>query len=446
MAASDQVQIGGQIDGQIDGQEQGLSGFRIQAVFCAITINLLDGFDVLAISFAAPSIATQWALSPERLGLLFSVGLLGMVLASVFVAGIADYVGRRRAILASLILVTVGMIGSALSESVTTLASWRFLVGAGVGIIVPSLNTLVAEFAPAKRRDFAIAAMQSGYPAGGILGGLVAVVVISSMGWRGIFWVGAGLSLVAWLAALRFLPESMDFLIARRTKDALPRLNAIRSRLALPVLTELPPAPERVTNTQGYRALLTPDVALRTAALSLAFFFVMASFYFVANWTPKLLVDSGLKLSVGLSGGIVLSLGGIFGGLLLGWFAARYHARILTAVFMLLTAPAMWVFSQNNSLELMLASAFVMGIFLLGSMVGLYVLTPGLFAAPVRATATGVGVGLGRLGAIVGPLASGYLIASDWNMTQLYGAFGLPVLLSAGMILWLHRHILCGVE
>ena len=172
----------------------------------------------------------------------------------------------------------------------------------------------------------------------------------------------------------------------------------------------------------------------------------MASFYFVANWTPKLLVDSGLKLSVGLSGGIVLSLGGIIGGLLLGWFAARFHARVLTAVFMLLTAPAMWVFSQNNSLELMLASAFVMGIFLLGSMVGLYVLTPGLFAAPVRATATGVGVGLGRLGAIVGPLASGYLIASDWNMTQLYGAFGLPVLLSAGMILWLHRHILCGVE
>ena len=86
MAASDQVQIGGQIGGQIDGQEQGLSGFRIQAVFCAITINLLDGFDVLAISFAAPSIPAQWALSPERLGLLFSVGLLGMVLASVFVA------------------------------------------------------------------------------------------------------------------------------------------------------------------------------------------------------------------------------------------------------------------------------------------------------------------------------------------------------------------------
>ena len=422
-------------------QEEGRGRFRVQAVVCAISINLLDGFDVLAIAFAAPSIASQWALTPERLGVLFSVGLLGMVLASVFVAGIADYIGRRRAILASLILVTVGMIGSALAESVTSLALWRFFVGAAVGIIVPSLNTLVAEFAPPKRREFAVAAMQSGYPAGGILGGLVAFVVIANLGWRGIFWVGAGLSFTAWLATLRFLPESMDFLITRRPQDALARLNAIRSRLELPALTQLPLAPQRTANEQGYRALLVPSVAIRTGALSLAFFFVMASFYFVANWTPKLLVDSGLKLSAGLSGGIVLSLGGIVGGLLLGWLAAKIHARTLTAVFMLLTAPAMWWFSQNSSLQFMLLSAFVMGVFLLGSMIGLYVLTPGLFTAPVRATATGVGVGLGRLGAIVGPLASGYLIASDWSMTQLYGAFGLPVLLSAMMIWWLHGHI-----
>ncbi len=427
---------------KLSSHEEGVVGFRVKAVVCAFAINLLDGFDVLSISFAAPSIASEWGLSPERLGILFSVGLLGMVLSSVFVAGVADYVGRRRAILSSLIIVTAGMIGSALSASAETLALWRFLVGAGVGVIVPSLNTLVAEFAPTKRRDFAIAAMQSGYPAGGILGGLVAVVVIFSMGWRGIFWVGAGLSLVAWLAALRYLPESMDYLITNRPKDALSRLNAIRSRLQLPSLTQLPAPPQRTSNEQGYRALLTPDVALRTTVLSLAFFFVMASFYFVANWTPKLLVDSGLKLSAGISGGIVLSLGGIIGGLLLGWFAARFHPRMLTAVFMLLTAPTMWLFAQNTDLALMLSSAFVMGIFLLGSMVGLYVLTPGLFAAGLRATATGVGVGLGRLGAIAGPLASGYLIASDWNMTQLYGAFGLPVLLSASMIWWLHRHTL----
>ena len=137
------------------------------------------------------------------------------------------------------------------------------------------------------------------------------MVVIFSMGWRGIFWVGAGLSLVAWLAALRYLPESMDYLITNRPKDALSRLNAIRSRLQLPSLTQLPAPPQRTSNEQGYRALLTPDVALRTTVLSLAFFFVMASFYFVANWTPKLLVDSGLKLSAGISGGIVLSLGAV---------------------------------------------------------------------------------------------------------------------------------------
>jgi benzoate transport len=420
-------------------EEGGSSRYRTGVVGCALVINLLDGFDVLAISFAAPSIASEWALSPERLGILFSAGLVGMVLASIFVAGVADNIGRRPAILISLAVISAGMVGSALAATTTWLAVCRFIVGLGVGTILPSLNTLVAEFAPRDRRDLSVAAMQAGYPAGGILGGVVAVAVITSLGWRGIFWVGAGLSLLAMVAALRFLPESMDFLLTRRPTDALIRLNRIRRRLELPALGELPSSPAGNTEHHGYRALLTDDALRRAALLSLAFFFVMASFYFVATWTPKLLVDAGLALTDGFSGGIVVSVGGIVGGLLLGWQARRFGARGLTAAFLLASAPAMWLFAEANGLGPMLVGAFVMGFFLVGSMMGLYVVTPGLFDARVRATATGVAVGVGRIGAIAGPLLTGYLVAAQWTMPSLYSAFGLLVLLSALVIWMLHR-------
>ena len=316
-------------------------------------------------------------------------------------------------------------------------------MGLGVGAILPSLNTLVAEFAPSQRREFSVTVMQAGFPAGGILGGLVAVAVIASVGWRGIFWSGAGLTAVALLIAWRLLPESPEFLIRRQPAGALLQLNQIRSRLGQAALDQLPDraAESPSAEVHGYRGVLHNGVWLRVLLLALAFFFVMASFYFVMNWTPKLLIDAGLQLTAGLSGGIVLSGGGIVGGLLLGWFAARYGVRPLTIGFMLATAPAMLLFSQTQALGAMLGTGLVLGFLINGSMMGLYALTPGLFDAATRATATGIGVGLGRLGAIAGPFVAGYLVAAQWSMPAMYAVFGLPLVLSA-LTLWiLHRRM-----
>jgi len=217
--------------------------------------------------------------------------------------------------------------------------------------------------------------------------------------------------LAAWL-----LPESTDYLEMRRAA-----------------------ASGEATQKIGYRGLFEQALLTRVLLLSGAFFFVMASFYFVASWTPKLLVDAGLNLTAGISGGVVLSVGGMIGGLVLGWLAPRFGALRLTAIYMCTTVPLMFLFASVSSLAPMLLAAFVMGFFLLGSMVGLYVVTPGLFEIRTRATATGVAVGLGRFGAILGPLLTGFLLASDWTGPQLYQLFGLPMLVSAAVVLLLRR-------
>ena len=413
--------------------------FQTNTVLICLIINLIDGFDVLAISFAAPQIAEDWSLEPTAIGFLISVGLAGMVFASIFIAGIADYLGRYKTILLCLGVITLGMVGSATAESTSTLAAWRFLVGLGVGTILPSLNTLVAEFSPAHRRELSVALMQAGYPAGAILGGIVAVIVSVELGWRGIFWIGASLSGAVLLVAWRLLPESAEFLLSRRPAGALARINALYRKQGVSEIGELPPVSTSQQKGLGYRGLMQPEVGLRVALLSLAFFFVMASFYFVAGWTPKLLVDAGLALREGLSGAVILHVGGILGGLILGACAPRFGAMRLTAGYMIMCIPMMLLFASTTDLLPMLLTAFVMGYFLVGSMMGLYVLTPALFAAETRATATGVALGLGRFGAILAPLLTGFLLAADWTPADLYRLFAAPMFISATMALLLWR-------
>ena len=416
-----------------------MNSFQSSTVGLCLLINILDGFDVLSISFAAPMIAQEWSLQPAALGVLFSSGLAGMVFASLFISSIADYIGRRTTILCSLAIITVGMAATGFAESIASMIFWRFVVGLGVGTVLPSLNTLVAEFSSSKRRELGVAIMQAGFPTGAVLGGVIAVIMIPQFGWRGIFWTGAGFSLIALVLAYLRLPESLDYLLNRQPTNAITRANHILSKLAYPALQELPGQTEQVRQALGFRALMQPRQLRNTLFLSLAFFFAFANYYFVASWTPKLLVDAGLSLSEGISGGVVLSLGGIVGGLLLGGVSSRWNVRLLTMGYLLCTIPMMLLFSMTSGLQSMLVVAFAMGFFLLGSIIGLYALTPGLFDSNVRATATGVVIGIGRFGAILGPGATGFMLEQGWQAMHLYQVVGLLLLLSAGALVVLHR-------
>ncbi len=415
--------------------------FQIGTVVTCLVINLLDGFDVLAISFAAPQVAVLWNIPPDQLGILFSSGLAGMVLASIFISGVADYIGRRRTILICLGVIAAGMFASGMAQDVWTLCAFRFVVGLGVGTILPALNTLVAEFSSDRRREFAVACMQAGYPGGAVLGGIVAVALLASFGWRGIFFAGGLASLIVFVVALRYLPESLDYLLLRRPPGVLDRINSLLSKLDQPLLEQLPAVTSSTNEVTGYRALLVNPTLASVVILSATFFFVMACFYFVASWTPKLLVDAGLSLSEGISGGIFLSLGGIIGGLCLGWMARHYRVTTITAIYLLLAPATMWLFSLMTSLSAMLTASFVMGFFTVGAMVGIYATAPSVFATSTRATGTGFAVGIGRFGAILGPLVVGYLIASGWTTEDLYRWFGMPTILSAMLLLWLGRRL-----
>lgn len=409
-----------------------MSLFQTRAVLICILINFIDGFDVLAIAFAAPEIAIEWSLQPAVLGVVFSAGLAGMVVGALFLSPFADRYGRRTLILTGLVIISIGMFTSALANDVTTLVITRLITGLGVGGMLSSLTTMVSEYSNARRQKLAVAVLQSGYPVGAIIAGFVSVALVSAMGWRSIFVVGGGLSLLMLLLVWWRLPESLAFLLSKRPARALDNVNGLLVQMDMPPLDALPAEAQADRPKGGFFEVFSPEFRGRTVLIWLAFVAVMSTWYFIANWTPKILVDAGLSRDTSLSGGVILSLGGVIGGITVGWIATRIYVLKVGAVAMLGSIAGMVVFgSLPVAITPMLVVTFLIGFVLSGSMISMYAAVPDMYPVQIRNTALGWALGIGRLGAVLGPNLAGVMIQIGWDRFALYAAMSLPMLLAA---------------
>jgi benzoate transport len=414
--------------------EEAMSRFQVLAIALCVALNMLDGYDVLAMAFTASEVAKEWSLSGARLGALLSAGLFGMAAGSLFVAPWADRFGRRAIILACLGTITLGMLLSALSQTPTQLAALRALTGVGIGGILASLNVITSEYSSKRWRSTAISLQVTGYPLGATLGGVVAALLITTHGWRSAFLFGALSSAFMVPFVIMGLPESLDFLLARRPPHALARLNALLRRMRRPAIAELPAQPvEAQTRRNAVGRLLGPDLLRNTLLIWSAFFLVMFSFYFTTSWTPRLLVAAGLSGRQGITGGVLLNVGGIVGGSLFGYLARRVRLQPLACVSFVLTALAMLsfgVWASNPTLVFAIGVwllAAIVGACLFGSMVGLYAVTPLLYPAAIRTTGMGWAIGIGRIGAILAPITAGILVDGGWATAHLYYVFAAPL-------------------
>jgi benzoate transport len=410
--------------------ERRMSAYQLLTVGICVVINFLDGFDVLVMAFAAAPIAQEWQIPNRAVGVLLSAGLVGMALGSLFLAPLADRLGRRAATLMGLTLITAGMLLSAFTATVSQLAMMRVLTGLGIGTLLASMTVLVAEYSSLRRRSFAISLLQAGYPIGAVLGGMVAVYLIAEHGWRSVFIAGGLCSAVMIPLVLWWLPESIDFLADRQPRHSLARANRILGRIGLAPLQRLPPRAVRDAQAPvAARKLLSGALLRPTMSIWTSFFMVMFSFYFVLSWTPKLLVEAGLSTGQGISGGVILNLGGIVGSLLLGYLAGSVKLVKLNLFYLSATAVVMVVFGLVSvNLACALITAVFVGFFLFGSMIGLYAVTPGCYPSDLRGTGMGLAIGVGRIGAILAPLTAGFLVDFGFGNPALFTLFAIPLL------------------
>ncbi|MCC4632026.1 MFS transporter [Xanthomonas dyei] len=413
-----------------------MTPFQWRAVAVCVLLTMLDGFDVMAMAFTAPHVSADWQLSGKLLGALFSAGLVGMAVGSLLLAPLADRIGRRALILVCLTILTVGMGASALAGDVWQLGALRALTGVGIGGMLACVAVTAAEYSTARWRTTATVLQATGYPVGATIGGAIAALLVQHWSWPSVFWLGALGSLLCVPLVLAFLPESMDFLIARRPPHAHARFNAVLARMGMAPHPQLPLPPAQVAGrAQGYAALFVGKLRRQSLLIALAFFLLMFAFYFVLSWTPKLLVTAGLSAAEGLTGGVLLNLGGIVGGTLFSWLALRGRLSRLTAGALVLVAIGMVAFGLSSTvLSWAFVTALLTGAALTAAMGGLYAVAPVVFTAAVRSTGMGWSIGIGRLGAIASPLCAGVLLDAGWSPAMLYLACGVPLLFAAAAV------------
>lgn len=342
---------------------------------------------------------------------------------------IGDHFGRRKMMLVNIAWFSIGMGAAATASSITTFGLWRFLTGIGVGGLVATAGAMVAEFAPAGKRNLYNAIVYSGVPAGGVLASLLAIALRDSIGWRGLFWIGA-LPIVTLLPlALAKLPESPQWYVARGKID---RAWDVSVRFGIP----LPAAPLAATadptdGKVGYAALATRRYAPATALLGLMSFAGLLLTYSLNTWLPKIMENAGYNAKGSLWFLLVLNGGAIVGGLLASRIADTAGPQRVIATTFGLAALALVLLTFGFPLPVLLVSVAIAGVGTIGTQVLVYGFVANYYSTNARGAGVAWCAGFGRLGGILGPIIGGVLIGAGLsNQLAFYIFAGVAV---AGM-------------
>jgi AAHS family 4-hydroxybenzoate transporter-like MFS transporter len=367
---------------------------------------ILDGFDTLALGFAAPAMLPDLGISKAALAPVLAVGLIGMTIGAALGGMLGDRIGRKVALTGSVAIFGTMTALMATADDVFTLSIFRLLAGFGLGGALPNSAALVAEFTPFSRRSLAVTLSIVCIPVGGVVGGFVAAEALPVLGWRGLFAIAGALPLVIALLLLFVLPESPRFLVKRTGQSAALHRIFRRMGVIVPPDAEFVDKAEPSVSGNSAGALLRGPLLRDTLALWIAFFACLLSVYMSYNWLPTMLADAGFDLRTSSTGLLAFNVGAIIAAVAAAWLTGRLGSKIpmlILAVGGVIGALGLlfmpMIPGESNS-WLILALAFE-GACIAGVQVILYALAAHVYPTQIRATGVGAAAGIGRIGAVL---------------------------------------------
>ncbi|MDM9594047.1 MFS transporter [Pseudomonas guariconensis] len=397
--------------------------------WCGLLL-IFDGYDLFIYGVVLPVIMKEWGLTPLQAGALGSYALFGMMFGALVFGSLADRIGRKKGIALCFALFSGATILNGFASSPGEFGIYRFIAGLGCGGLMPNAVALMNEYAPKRLRSTLVAVMFSGYSLGGMLSAGVGIYLLPRFGWESMFFAAA-LPLLLLPVILYYLPESIGFLVRQgRVKDAcalLKRVDPDCDVQADDVLQVL----ERKAKGASVAALFREGLAVRTLALWLAFFCCLLMVYALSSWLPKLMANAGYSLGSSLSFLLALNFGGMAGAIFGGWLGDRYNLVKVKVAFFLAAALSISLLGVNSPMPVLYGLIFIAGATTIGTQILLYAGAAQLYGLSVRSTGLGWASGIGRNGAIVGPLLGGALMGINLPLQLNFIAFAIPGAIAA---------------
>ncbi|MDI6023335.1 MFS transporter [Leucobacter sp. UT-8R-CII-1-4] len=415
----------------------------------------LDAMDVGLISFIIAALGQHWQLDKGEMGLITSIGFVGMAIGASLGGLLADRFGRRQVFAVTLLIYGIATGASALVGGIAALLVLRFFVGLGLGAELPVASTYVSEFAPARIRGRLIVILEAFWAVGWTASALIGYFIVpaSENGWRWAFAIGAVPAIYAlivrwglpesprWLASrgrsaeasqivedfskakpVRFFSRTVATVDTSSERTAQVTASSVAASpdptadstasiatasAAAPATTDsekMPAAPLATSAGKRLAALWSPEFRLRTASIWLVWFCVNFAYYGAFIWIPSILVDAGFPLVRSFAFTLIITLAQLPGYAVAAWLIEVWGRKLTLSVFLIGSAASAIMFGTVHTEAAIIASGMALSFFNLGAWGALYAVTPEIYPTSLRATGAGWAAGVGRIASIIAPL------------------------------------------
>jgi AAHS family benzoate transporter-like MFS transporter len=404
--------------------------FHWLVLFWSALIIIFDGYDLIIYGTVLPVLMKEWQLPPVQAGALGSYALFGMMFGALAFGSLSDKIGRKKVIAVCVILFSLFTGLNGLTRDPVEFGICRFIAGLGIGGVMPNVVALMTEYSPRRLRSTLVAIMFSGYSVGGMMSAGLGMWLIPQYGWPSVFFVGlVPLALLPFI--LYFLPESVGFLAkSGRTDEMVDKLKRLDPTF-VPAEGDKYEFPTGATGQAALPALFSHGRALSTLMFWVAFFMCLLMVYALGSWLPKLMNNAGYPLGSSLSFLLVLNLGAIAGAVGGGLLADRLNLKKVLVSFFVIAAVSITLLGFKSSTEILYLLVAIAGATTIGTQILLYAYVAQFYPMAIRSTGIGWASGVGRSGAILGPMLGGVLLALQLPLQQNFLAFAIPGALAA---------------
>jgi AAHS family 4-hydroxybenzoate transporter-like MFS transporter len=388
---------------------QKITRFNVGLLILAFLVMMTDGYDLGAAAFAGPGLIKEWGLRGPELGVLFSSSLAAGFFGPPILGYLADHFGRKRVIVAGALAFGLFSLAAVATTSLNQLVLTRIFAGVALAGTLPTVVSLINEFAPKHARATMVILMFSGVTFGGGLPGLIAAKFMAVHGWRILFWVG-GLAPLAIASVLVFaLPESVKYLTLHpaRRDELVALLKRIDNALQIGPDTRFIISGEHNKPRFSLGALLEGPLAVLTPLYWVSNLVCLMVFYFINQWMPTVLSSSGVSVEQAAIATALFQFGGTLAGLLSMRFLDKVGFLPVPILFACAIPIVIGIGVPGHSPAVLIALVASAGFCLLGLQFGNIATEANIYPTYIRSWGVGSNFAVARIGGALGPLLGG---------------------------------------